>query len=74
MKMKTKQRARFIGGIGIAVIVISLLAKALYCMQASAHEQVDMMILLGLVIGFSLLQSGAMLEMRAKIEALEKKR
>ena len=74
LKLKKKAQIRAIGLLGIGVTVISLFLKAFCCMHVSVQERMDMGIMLGLIVGFSLMNSAALLELRNKVESLEKRR
>jgi hypothetical protein len=74
LKMKAKDRVRLIGGLGIAVTSICLIAKAWYCIHSPFQERLDISLLLGLIVGFSFIHSAAIMELRNKIDNLEKRR
>lgn len=74
LKIKKKSQIRAIGYLGIVVTVLSLILKAVNCAEMPLQERTDMGILLGLIVGFSLMNSAALLELRSRVESLEKRR
>jgi hypothetical protein len=74
MKMKTKTRVRLVGGFGIALVAVSFIYKLIYCLKMPSAVRLDSTILLGIIIGFSFIHSAGLIELRGKIESLEKKR
>ena len=74
LKIKKKSHIRAIGYIGIGVTVLCLFLKMMHTGHASAQEQADVAVLLGLIVGFSLINSAALLELSNKIDSLSKRR
>lgn len=74
LKIKKKSHIRAIGYLGIGVTVLCLILKVMNCAQVSVQERADMGILLGLIVGFSLINSAAMLELRNKLNSMSKRR
>jgi len=74
MRIKNKNMVRVIGGLGVAITTACLLIKAWHCLHSPMHERLDLTLLLGLIVGFSLIHSAVSIELRNKIEALEKRR
>ena len=74
LKIKKKSHIRMIGYLGIGVTVLCLILKMIHAGHSSVQEQADMCVLLGLIVGFSLINSAALLELRNKLDSLGKRR
>jgi hypothetical protein len=60
--------------IGVVVTIACLILKALYSSSISLQAREDAAIMIGLIVGFSLINSAALLQLKGRIDSMGRRR